>query len=177
MIVLKLLAAAAILAGATAAAYTTAFIPYQQEIRKKKIAADLRVIFDRSGGGQPAFADVIIVRENIAFLQNALRYEPTDARLHLQLAGSYILMGRYDDAIAQCRTALRHHQRPEIYFRLGDAQIASGKVDEAMTSYAHVAAFYPPDFALLPEVLRKDIRQRVQSLYGDDVAAQLPAEP
>lgn len=177
MRVLKLIAAAAIVAGATLAAYATAFIPYQHEIRKAKIAADLRLIFERSGGGEPGFTDVITVRENIAFLRNALRYDPIDARLHLQLAGSYILMGRHDDAIAQCRIALRHHERPEIYFRLGDAQIASGKVDEAITSYAHVAAFYPPDFALLPEGLRKDIRQRVQALFGDDVAAQLPVVP
>lgn len=177
MRLLKLMAAVAILVGAALTAYATAFIPYQQEIRKKKIAADLRAIDQRSGGSQPAFNDVLTLRENIAFLRKALRHAPTDPWLHLQLAGSYILVGRPDEAIAQCQIALRHHQRREIYLRLGDAQIASGKVDDAITSYAHAAAFYPPEFGLLPEGLRDPIRRRVQELFGEDVAAQLTVAP
>ena len=177
MKVLKLIVAVAILAGAALAAYATAFVPYQQEIRKKKIAANLRFIYERSGGAQPAYRDVITLRENIAFLRKALRHEPTDPWLHLQLAGSYILLGRDEEAIAQCQIALRHHQRPEIYYRLGDAQIASGKIDEAITSYAHAVAFHPPDLGFLPDVIRKDIRQRVQKLFGDEAAAELPVAP
>jgi tetratricopeptide (TPR) repeat protein len=171
---LKTLAAAVVIAGAALALQAAVWIPYRQGVRKRDLAGRLQLIYQRSGGSQPAYHDTIALREDIAWLNEALRWSPTDPVLHIQLAGAYTLLGRHDDAIEQCRAALRHHLRPEIYAAMGDAQFASGKVDDAFTSYAHVAAFYPPDFEQIPEAAREPVRERVRELYGESVAAMLP---
>jgi tetratricopeptide (TPR) repeat protein len=171
---LRTLAAAIVIAATALALHASVWIPYRQGIVKREIAGQLTMIYQRSGGSQPAYHDTIAVRERIAWLVRALRWSPADPVLHIQLAGAYTMLGRYDDAIEQCRVALRHHQRPEIYQAMGDAQFAAGKADEAFTSYAHVAAFYPPQFADVPEAAQEPVRQRVRELYGERAAAMLP---
>lgn len=171
---LKTLAAAVVIAAAALALQASVWIPYQQGIHKRDLAGELQMIYQRSGGSQPAYHDTIALREHIGWLNDAVSRSPADPVLHIQLAGAYTMLGRYDDAIEQCRTALRHHPRPEIYLAMGDAQFAGGKADDAFTSYAHVAAFYPPEFANVPEAAREPVRQRVRELYGERVAAMLP---
>lgn len=172
--VLKVIVAAVIITAAGVAMLLTCWIPYRQGIHKKAVGARLQAIYDRSSGSEPTFNDIVELRRHTAWLSTALRLSPTDALLNVQLAGSYTLLGRNREAIAQLQRTLRYHRRPEIYTALAKAQLIEGAFDDAITSYAHVAAFNPPNLNAMPPAVRGPVRERVRAVYGSDVAGMLP---
>src|SRR5688572_26493991 len=123
--VLRWLSAIVVVAGTAFAIHATVWLPYRQGIRKRQIEGMLAIIAERSGGSLPSAKDTVVLRENVRWLNDALRFSPTDPVLHMELAHSYSLLGRSDEAIAQCCAALRHHRRPEIYFVLCETLLIS----------------------------------------------------
>lgn len=158
-----------ILVGAAAALYLFVYIPYEQQIRKKTIEHQLRMMYDRTGG-HLAPADVQRLHTNISWLTTAIRYSPHDAVLYVQLASSYAMLERYDDAIAMYKQALVHSRRREIYTALAAAQLYTHDVEDAVTSYAHAAAFYPKTLLEVSETIVPEVSDRVRKLYGPRVA-------
>lgn len=172
--VIRWLAAIVVVTGLAFAIHATAWTPYRQGIRKRQIQEKLRGIAERSGGSLPNSVDTVVLLENVRWLNNALRFSPTDPVLHMQLAHSYVLLGRRDEAIAQWRVALRHHRRPEIYLALGETLLMSGDLEGAITSYAHAAAFNPGTMPDMPEAIRDRIAAKARELYGPAVVVPMP---
>jgi tetratricopeptide (TPR) repeat protein len=59
------------------------------------------------------------------------------------LAGQYMLLEQYDQAIAEYRELLEREPRPEIYLNLGRALRESGRDDEARDAFEKAVRLAP----------------------------------
>ncbi len=72
----------------------------------------------------------------INYLDQAIASRPSSTVYHLHRANALLALGRYDDAIATCRTVLRSRRHnPAAYQVLGHALSDSGHHDDALEAY------------------------------------------
>jgi tetratricopeptide (TPR) repeat protein len=153
------------------ASYRFAVVPYNVNVRQKLIDRDLAEIYSRHQRSKSTYADKVTLRRHAQTLSEWLRIMETDASLHMELAWTYMLLGRVDEAIATFESSLRFHRRSELFRGLADAQISAGRAEDAIDGYARAVAFYPANILLVPESLRHEVRQRIVTLYGVDAGA------
>ena len=66
----------------------------------------------------------------------AIAYEPSEATAHLNLAATYRLLKRYDEAIDVYTRAIRFlPSHPELHSELGTVYTFQGKRREAVSAY------------------------------------------
>jgi serine/threonine protein kinase/tetratricopeptide (TPR) repeat protein len=103
-----------------------------------------------------ALADKGLLKEAFAaFRQGALQTKPehADAEAHYSLAGAFWLRGRHDEAIAECREAIRlKPDEPDWHRSLGGSLQSNGQLDEAIDEFRE-ALRLKPDFSEAHESL------------------------
>lgn len=98
-------------------------------------------------------------------LRACLECTSQDVALHMQLAALQRFIGRNDDAEQTYLNALRYDERPELYFNLGEAQLAQKKEKEAIASFAHAAVFNPYNLQHLDLGIREKVEAEIQRNY------------
>lgn len=91
-----------------------------------------------------------LVAANLRILREAARLDPTAVGVPVALGGQYMLLERYDAAIAVYREALELEPRPEIYLNLGNALLAAGRPEEAADAYEAAVDLAPNLRRLVP---------------------------
>lgn len=91
-----------------------------------------------------------MVAAHLRLLREAGRLDPTVVGVPVAVAGQYMLLGRYESAIAVYREALELEPRPEIYLNLGNALRASGRSEEAREAYEKAVLLAPRLYRMVP---------------------------
>lgn len=95
-----------------------------------------------------------VVAANLRLLREAGRLDPALVGVPVAVGGQYMLLERYDSAIAVYREALELEPRPETYLNLGNALLASGREAEAREAYRKAVRLAPRLRALVPAGMR-----------------------
>lgn len=150
--------------------------PYYVNRAARRIHSGLQALAGRPSQSL-SLREILRLRADGDVLRRALEDDPTNLVISLQLASIYKLLGRNEDAVTLLRSTLRFHRRPEIYLGLGDLQIETGNLDDAVDSYAQAVAFSPHILDETPEALRPHIRRRAVQIYGAalDLSDLMPA--
>jgi tetratricopeptide (TPR) repeat protein len=154
--------------------HVLAIVPYRNNILKRMVENRFDRLFAATGKPTSDLSAAATIRRDIDTIERALRYDPTDIDLHVELAAEYWFLGRLDDAERAYRTALRFDRRPEIYRNLSELEFERGHVNEAVDSYSYAVAFYPPLLVWAPEQLQAEIIRRARARYGPSAA--MPAQ-
>jgi tetratricopeptide (TPR) repeat protein len=162
---IRRLAALAVIAAGIYAFYLFCYLPYHCNAVKKTYAASTQYAFQRLGTPEGSIA----ARRNIAALQQCLTPTCRDVYLDMLVAANYRVIGRYQDAVALYRDALRFDRRPEIYLNLAATEMALGDRDLAREEMVRAALFNPwmissiEDGQLRQEVVRDVISRRPEN--------------
>ncbi len=100
-------------------------------------------------------------QEALAYYEEALRRDPKDSRVNLEMACLSLKQGRFEDALKRLATALeRDYDNPRIYFARGVAQAALGRYDDAYDSFYRATwgsdAYAPAYLSLARLELRRE---------------------
>ena len=85
----------------------------------------------------PAWTASPVARQNSADLAWFARFFPWDAELHELRAANFKILGRNDEAAAAYAEAIRNRPTPELYFRLGELQLATGRTEAGLANLRH----------------------------------------
>ncbi len=94
-------------------------------------------------------APAVLLR-NVERLERAERLSPASAPIRLIKGSQYLLLGRYEPAIAAYESALRLEPRPEIHLNLGRALWRAGRKVEASENFARAVRLDPSLIHELP---------------------------
>jgi serine/threonine-protein kinase len=136
-----------------------------REIRRAEALDPLSMIIIAELGG--VYADAGRLDEAVAECKRALDLEPDFAFGHYVLAGAYLKQKRFDDAIAEADAAWRLGGDPRSLVRVGLAQVAAGRRDQAEKTLATIEELSRKRFvssqgiATLMLALGHDARARV----------------
>ncbi len=161
-LVLRIVAAIAILAAAAAAIHTLCWQPY----RCNKTAAALR---DASNVAYEQ-KDVLLARGNLEQILRGLEHCPGNVYLRVLAGQNFETLGRIESAAEMYTQALRYHRRPELFVRLGSAQHQSGLTEEGIANAARGAMFAPNILEKLPpSILRQRAYERISAVMSASV--------
>ncbi len=111
-------------------------------IRKEMVAAVAACII-LTGLGYRSYRQSEIWRTTYTLLTNVLVHYPDSHVAHNNIANSYRLEGRLDDAIAEFQKALAIRPHPKVYANLGAVYRKQGKITEALDTYDKALALNP----------------------------------
>jgi tetratricopeptide (TPR) repeat protein len=155
---MRRLAAVGIVVAGCYASYLFCYLPYRCNRIKKSYSAATEYAFERSGTPEGS----LVARANAATLQACMRPTCRDVFVDMLVAANYRVLGRYDDAIALYRDALRYDRRPEIYLNLSASEIAIGDRSGAMEEMVRAALFNPWMITSIDDgMLRRDVVREV----------------
>ncbi|HWW62875.1 MAG TPA: tetratricopeptide repeat protein, partial [Thermoanaerobaculia bacterium] len=80
-----------------------------------------------------------------------IEHVPANLNLYMIVAANYRVLGRYEDAIAMYRAALRYDRRPELYLNIGECYLALGNTEEAQRYLVATALFRIDIFQNVPD--------------------------
>jgi hypothetical protein len=138
--------------------YRWAFLPFRANVEKREIQELTRPLLASSS---PRLSIAPVARRNA---ERALYWGervPEDAGLHTLASANLILLNRHSEAAQVAERALRYDQRPEIYFNLGLARLASGDRPAALAAFQSAVRFIP---SLLSEISDPVLRGEVHHL-------------
>lgn len=156
-------------AGAIAAAwvytiYAVVCRPYNTNILKKRVERQYAHLANAISTVSPDVASVQVARQIITDLRAALRRNPADVDLYMELGAYERLLGNLSAARQLYRRALDYDRRPEIYRNLADTEFALSEWNDAVRDYAPAVRFYPPAMAWVPENLRPQITEQLRQV-------------
>jgi serine/threonine protein kinase/tetratricopeptide (TPR) repeat protein len=105
-----------------------------------------------------------MLQQAIEFERRALALDPSNARAHAWLGGAYLGLGRYDEAIASIRHAVRlEPDNASTRSALARAYwIGKGQIEQAITEFVSVVAMNPEaGYAYLQLALLLSLRGRL----------------
>jgi tetratricopeptide (TPR) repeat protein len=134
--------------------YVFCVMPYRCNRLKNAYIPSTGQAYERIGTPEARIA----ARRNIASLQECMTPSCRDVSLDMLVAANYRIVGRYQDAIALYRDALRFDRRPEIYLNLAATEIAVGNRPGAREVMVPAAMFNPWIISGIEDgQLRKDV--------------------
>lgn len=95
-------------------------------------------------------------RQNIADLKRCSEVVLTDAKLYVMMGDNYNVLQQPARAEEAYRRALALDRRPEIFFKLGMAQLAQARTEEGVDNIRRAASFR---IALVDEIPYNELRQ------------------
>jgi tetratricopeptide (TPR) repeat protein len=93
----------------------------------------------------------IAARDLVARVTNCIAIEPVNVGLYMLRAALFRLLERPDDAVADYKRALRIDRRAELYLNIGDTELASGHLREALDAFILTAFTQWPYISEVPE--------------------------
>lgn len=107
-----------------------------------------------------------LVASNIATLRAIAPRDPAEVGIPVALAGQYLILGRWDGAIAGYDAALRLEPRPEIYLNRGRALYGAGRQQEAVAEFERAVLLAPHLARVLPGSVRDQVVASVRARTG-----------
>lgn len=107
-----------------------------------------------------------LVANNIASLRAIGPLDPAEVGIPVALAGQYLVLGRWDAAVAGYDTALRLEPRPEIYLNRGRALYGAGRREDALEDFHRAVLLAPLLSRVLPDEVRTVVVERVRAQTG-----------
>jgi Flp pilus assembly protein TadD len=150
---LKSIAAAALLAAATASLYYLCIAPYTANIQLVALIAQTQKAI-----AAPQVRGAIIARQNIEKIRKLMVVLPTSVDLYMLLAANYRIVGENGQAREAYNGALDFDRRPEIYFNLGMLELQEGQRDAAIRDFAYAVRFEPP---LIDEISEESLQKEI----------------
>jgi tetratricopeptide (TPR) repeat protein len=148
--------------------------PYRANILKKRVERQLEALEVATGGRAPSFEALRIARENVSEIRSAMRYMPTDADLHFELAAHYGILGQLDGQIATYDRLLKFHRRPEIFHNLATAEFEARQYRRSVESFSYAVAFDYLYIHSVPEALKNEVTRRAEQISVDLAAKLMP---
>lgn len=143
-------------------AYRWCYLPYQCNIFKRAAEAAVTSVESLNSPVQRgAFA-----RHNLEQSMEWIARCPDDLELYMIAAGSLRELGRSDQAIPMYEHALKLDRRPEIYLNLGETQMESGQVAEAIPNLAAAVLFDPNLLPDVPPILQQPVQTYIRTHSG-----------
>ena len=179
MSTLRRFAALAVVAACFFAFYEFCYLPYRCNRLKNAYLGATEQAYQRLGTPEGSIA----ARRNIAALQECMSPSCRDVSLDMLVAANYRIVGRYQDAIALYRDALRFDRRPEIYLNLSATEIAVGNRIVVREVMVPAAMFNPwmilgiEDGQLRQEVVKEVIARRPENADFIRYIEALPPQP
>lgn len=165
MRLLKLVVSAVLIAAAGFAVHRWCWLPYRcNQIEKAALRTTERTL--EVGGG---YTETVRARATAQRVLGCIEHVPTNVNLYMIVAANYRALGRYEDAIAMYRAALRYDRRPELYLNIGESYLAMGNANEAHRYFVATALFRIGIFKNVPEGAKQ--------LAWDDAFQQLETPP
>ncbi len=151
MRLLKLLVSVAVIAAAGLAIHRWCWLPYRcDEIEKASLRMTSQTL--QTGGG---YEESVRARQTAALVLGCIEHVPANVNLYMIVAANYRVLGRYEDAIAMYRAALRYDRRPELYLNIGESYLALGNANEAQRWLVAAAMFRLDIFQNVPEAAKQ----------------------
>jgi tetratricopeptide (TPR) repeat protein len=113
----------------------------QDRLAASKQLRVVKVVSEQMAGAGRAVDQ--LMAGNFRLLRDAERRDPSELGVATALAGQYMLLEQYDQAIAEYRELLEREPRPEIYLNLGRALRESGRDDEARDAFEKAVRLAP----------------------------------
>ena len=107
-----------------------------------------------------------VVIENVALLRRVAPRDPLEVGLPVALAGQYLLLQRWDSAIATYDAALALEPRPETYLNRGRALLGAGRPAEAVDDFERAVLLAPFLSAAVPPSQHAEVVRRVRAKTG-----------
>jgi O-antigen ligase len=85
----------------------------------------------------------LLMAGNFRLLREAERLDPSEVGIAAALAGQYMLLEQWDQAIGEYRELLEREPRPEIYLNLGRALREASRDDEARDAFEKAVRLAP----------------------------------
>ncbi|MGZ8853582.1 MAG: hypothetical protein ACXW2X_09310 [Thermoanaerobaculia bacterium] len=127
------------------------------------------VELDAAAGQQSHYRTQVLARRVRASLQGCNCVSPPEVAIPFALGAASELTGDPRSAIVEYERSLLIDRRPEIYFRLGLAQLAVLDHSAAIENLTRACAFDP---ALLSEIpypgIRQETKERLRATYPPD---------
>ena len=154
-----------VLAGILAAAaavgiWTFSIVPYRCNLAKKRIirlSAAALAETDATRAAKNA-------ARNLALTQECRRRLPRDIDFIILAAANRRILGDFEGAIGDYRTAVQVEERPELYFELGITQLEAGDRAGAVDSFTRAVLFRPQHIA---DVTDPEVRAAVVARVFD----------
>lgn len=151
MRLLKILVSVVVIAAAGFAIHRWCWLPYRcDEIEKASLLMTSQTL--QAGGG---YGESVRARQTAARVLTCIEHVPTNVNLYMLVAANYRVLGRYEDAIAMYRAALRYDRRPELYLNIGESYLALGNAEEAQRYLVATALFRIDIFENVPEAAKQ----------------------
>ena len=140
--VFKLLITIVVIAGAAAAFQAGIALPYSCNVRVKRASSRVEMAFDMIGKSLRATE---LGRQAIDELEPCVRSNPGDVGAQMAFAAACRVVGQNQRAVEAYETALRYDNRPELYFNLGETQLAAGDTQAGVRNLTQ-ACIYNPEY-------------------------------
>jgi tetratricopeptide (TPR) repeat protein len=137
---LRILAAAIIVACASVLLWDSVVVPYRCNLRLRQQKSDIAQVFSMPTNSVRA---VQLARQTAENLQPCLSACAGNIDLLMVLAANDRAMDRNPQAIAIYETALRYERRPELYLNLGQTQLANGNPQAALENLTRACIYNP----------------------------------
>lgn len=143
---LRIAISALLVAGAVPALYRWCWMPHRcNQIEKAAELTTERTL--EIGGG---YTEAVRAREAAQRVVACIEHARTDVNLYMLAAANYRALGRFDEALAMYRAALRYDRRPELYFNIGETYLAMGNAEEANRFLVAAALVRTKHFEQIP---------------------------
>jgi tetratricopeptide (TPR) repeat protein len=107
-----------------------------------------------------------VLIQNVAALRQVSALDPADVGLTVALASQYLLLQRWDSAIATYTAALAREPRPEIYLNRGRALLGAGRPQEAYADFETAVMLAPFLSKAVPPTHHAQVVARVKAKTG-----------
>ena len=141
--------------------------PYRGNLAAK----EFRLLTDRALRESSRPTRTRTAAQSVTSLRRELRHNPHDARLHLLTAANLRILRREQQAIVHYERALKTERRPEIFYNLGLAEVASGRREEGIGHLVAASMFNPWILSVDLQHSRPDLFREVASIVEAKVAA------
>ncbi len=106
-------------------------------------------------------------RRNLMEARECLAQDPMNVNLHMIAGANYRILGRFDEAAAEYREALRYDRRPELYLNLGQTLIAANRHEQGVQALVAAARFYGDegmiDYVMADVPEREEVKRRLRA--------------
>jgi hypothetical protein len=120
----------------------------------------------------------IVARDNLPRIEHCIETDPTNVSRYMLKAAVLRMLGRPADAADAYRAAMRVDRRPELWFHLGESQLAARQVEPALQNLKTMGLLTPYRIYEVPEpYLSRIITDVTANAQALELRRPLPIPP
>lgn len=141
-----------------AALFRWVWVPHRCSIEVTALTRHTNLALDTAND----YGRTVRARRNLEQLAAMREHCSTDVRVPMLVAANERLLGNYEGAIRSYQAALQVERRPEIYTALAETLIVTGRLDDAVASYAEAVRFGSEEVIPSPGI-RELVQERLDA--------------